>query len=197
MKTFNIKLFILLILAFYQLACGQHSISNENNERAKQVSDKKSETLKNQTQEFIDAQHNKNIEMLKKYIYAPQGLTNDNSTKEFVANYKDRNAKEFITLKEISDLAGMKFKETFERHNEIYTIKDKLYSLVQTHIILKIDNETCESIGYWLAISDDNGNNWGFLKGDSSFQKGFETYFEEASKKIKLPEKQPPSCKEN
>lgn len=193
MKIYRFTILIFIIFTGLQLSCGQSKdVSNDGQKNIK-ISDKKIENLKNQANAFINAQLNKDINQIAKFIYTPNEVSGSMATDQIEA-YRKRNAENIINQLKVMEFVGFRYGIKTEEPQEIIRVENRLFSIVPTTVIQSHTATTCESKRFWLGISQDNGENWGFFKGDSSFQKTFESYFSEASKKIKLPDIQDPTC---
>jgi hypothetical protein len=120
------------------------------------------ENLKEQTNQLYIAMLNNDVEKVKKFIYFPRVLIDDNSPDE-IDQYKERNAKEFTEivqgLKEILSESGADVKAEAGNPTElINTDYKQIYSVVPVDIIGKTDQENCVIRVFRLGISQDNGD---------------------------------------
>lgn len=192
--------FVLMLFAI-QTACGQSQSTSTNSvsknskiEQSSQVnSDKRIENLKNQAGEFLQASFGGDLEKLSKFIYFPKDIA-ANDKPERIKNFKETNANKLIQEANELKAQGFEFEPIIEEPQEIVKAKNQLFSLVPISTITRNKGNRCDGKDFLLGISQDNGENWAFFKGNDGFQKQFELLFSEATKKIKLPAKPKANC---
>lgn len=192
-------IFVLILLAF-QTACGQpqtttKSVStNSNIEQSSQVNtDKRVENLKKQAGEFLRASFDGDLEKLSKFIYFPKDIA-ANDRPDRIKKFKEANATKLIQEANSLKSQGFEFEPTIENPQEMVNAKNQLFSLVPISTITKNKGNRCDGKDFLLGISQDDGENWAFFKGNDSFQNQFELLFSEAAKKITLPAKPKANC---
>ncbi len=195
MQNSNLQLFVFLIFAISQLACGQSSrvLTEQKTESATDI---RYDNLLKNLEELNQAFLKKDFDKLVSFMYLPKSFIAANG--EMTEEKKIRlvaAVKEEINSQNAS---GLKLSVKFEQPEKIVVGDRNLFSVIRKTTIVTVvkgaKDVNGESLqtgrhelkGYNIAVSEDNGRNWLFWEKVSPEM--FKADFPEAAKSIVLPD---------
>jgi hypothetical protein len=195
MRNRNLQLLVYLILAFFQLACGQGSpisVASKPEPNTDFRHDNLLRNLEELNQSFLKNDFDKLVSFMylpKSFVTANGKMTEEKRIK-IVASVKEEINSQIVN--------GLKLSIKFEQPEKIVGGDGNLFSVIRKTTIVTVlkgakdaNGELLqigrhELKGFNIAVSDDNGRNWLFWEKVSP--EIFKAEFPEAAKVIVLPE---------